>query len=172
MSARPLNLSPKVHLSLGIIDYIGLPLSLIAMFITILVLTIHRSLWNMRNFIHINLCVSLILAQLAFVIAVTPHEGGGSVVGPGCQTAAVLMHYLFLASFMWMLMEGVVLYLILVKVFVKQNEKQYIIAFTIISYGRLIIYSIGMYSILIFFKKVLLCCIWLFVFLWALLSMA
>ncbi len=94
-----------------------------------------RSLWSMRNFIHINLCVSLILAQLTFVIGVTPHEGGGSVVGPGCQTAAVFMHYLFLVSFMWMLMEGVVLYVALVKVFVK-HQRRYMIGFFLFSYGE------------------------------------
>ena len=93
-----------------------------------------RSLWSMRNYIHINLCVSLILAQLMFVSGVTPH-GGGSVVDPGCRTVAVLMHYLFLVSFVWMLMEGVVLYVALVKVFVK-NQKKYIIGFTIFSYGK------------------------------------
>ena len=91
----------------------------------------------MRNYIHINLCVSLILAQLTFVIGVTPH-GGESVVDPGCRTAAVLMHYLFLVSFMWMLMEGVVLYLVLVKVFVKEHERKYIVSFTIVSYGMCI----------------------------------
>ncbi len=69
--------------------------------------------------------MSLILAQLMFVIGVTPH-GGGGVVDPGCRTAAVLVHYLFLVSFMWMLMEGVVLYLVLVKVFVKEHERKYI----------------------------------------------
>ncbi len=88
----------------------------------------------MRNYIHINLCVSLILAQLMFVSGVTPH-GGDGVVDPGCRTVAVLMHYLFLVSFMWMLMEGVVLYVALVKVFVK-NQKRYIIGFTIFSYGN------------------------------------
>ena len=91
----------------------------------------------MRNYIHINLCVSLILAQLMFVSGVTPH-GGGGVVDPGCRTVAVLMHYLFLVSFMWMLMEGVVLYVALVKVFVK-HQKRYIIGFTIFSYGTLVL---------------------------------
>ncbi len=90
----------------------------------------------MRNYIHINLCASLILAQLMFVSGVTPH-GGGGVVDPGCRTVAVLMHYLFLVSFMWMLMEGVVLYLVLVKVFVKEHERKYIVGFTIVSYGML-----------------------------------
>ena len=90
----------------------------------------------MRNFIHINLCVSLILAQLTFVIGVTPH-GGGEEVGPGCQTAAVIIHYLFLVSFMWMLMEGVVLYVALVKVFVTE-QRRYAMGFFLFSYGRFI----------------------------------
>ncbi|XP_064406870.1 adhesion G protein-coupled receptor L3-like isoform X2 [Halichondria panicea] len=124
---------------LGLIDYIGVSLSVLAMLATIVALVYLRSLWNMRNYIHINLCVSLILAQLMFVSGLTPH-GGGGVVDPGCRTAAVLMHYLFLVSFMWMLMEGVVLYLVLVKVFVKQHERKYIIGFTIISYGAPVLY--------------------------------
>ena len=37
---------------------------------------------------------------------------------------------------MWMLMEGVVLYVALVKVFVKYH-KRYIAAFTVASYGQL-----------------------------------
>ena len=92
----------------------------------------------MRNFIHINLCVSLILAHLTFVIGVTPY-GEGEGVGPGCRTAAVIMHYLFLVSFMWMLMEGVVLYVALVKVFTTdQRKRKYMIGFFILSYGKFI----------------------------------
>lgn len=48
---------------------------------------------------------------------------------------AVALHYLFLVSFMWMLMEGVVLYVLLVKVFVEGSQKKYIIWFTVASYG-------------------------------------
>ena len=51
-----------------------------------------------------------------------------------CSAIAVLLQYLFLVTFMWMLMEGVVLYVTLVKVFV-QNYKYYIIGFTVASYG-------------------------------------
>ncbi|XP_064400246.1 adhesion G-protein coupled receptor G6-like [Halichondria panicea] len=139
LSARPLIQPSGVALSLSIIGYIGVSLSVIAMLATIMALVFLRTLWNMRNYIHINLCVSLILAQLTFVIGVTPH-GGEGVVDPGCQTAAVLMHYLFLVSFMWMLMEGVVLYLVLVKVFVKEHERKYIFNFTIVSYGAPVLY--------------------------------
>ena len=45
------------------------------------------------------------------------------------------LQYLFLSSFMWMLMEGVVLYVILVVVFIQGREKNYMIFFTILSYG-------------------------------------
>ena len=42
-----------------------------------------------------------------------------------------------MVTFMWMLMEGVVLYVVLVKVFVKNKEKKYMVAFTILSYGKM-----------------------------------
>ena len=31
---------------------------------------LNRSLWSMRNYIHINLCISLFVAQLLFVVGV------------------------------------------------------------------------------------------------------
>ena len=54
----------------------------------------------------------------------------------GCQVVAVLLHYFFMVTFMWMLMEGVVLYVALVRVFAKYQAR-YIAAFTIVSYGKL-----------------------------------
>ena len=60
----------------------------------------------------------------------------------GCQAVAVLLHYSFLVSFMWMLMEGVVLYISLVRVFIK-HKKRYIAAFTITSYGEFTVAKIG-----------------------------
>ena len=49
---------------------------------------------------------------------------------------AVLLHYLYLVSFMWMLMEGVVLYVVLVKVFIHKTKKYYILLFTVLGYGN------------------------------------
>lgn len=51
-----------------------------------------------------------------------------------CQSIAVFLHYTFLVTFMWMLMEGVVLYVALVKVFVTK-PRNYIIGYTVVSYG-------------------------------------
>ena len=96
-----------------------------------------RSLRNMRNYIHINLCISLGIAQLIFVAGV--DQSASDYVPINCQVIAVLLHYFFLVSFMWMLMEGVVLYIILIKVFVT-NTKRYILCFTIASYGIPLLY--------------------------------
>ena len=92
----------------------------------------------MRNYIHIQLCVTLGIAQIIFVAGIEPHLGEGHLVGGvpvGCRLVAVLLHYWFLVSFMWMLMEGVVLYVALVRVFVSHHAR-YIAAFTIASYGE------------------------------------
>jgi len=86
----------------------------------------------MRNFIHINLCISLGIAQIIFIAGVDKASNNGKVP-IYCQIIAVFLHYFFLASFMWMLMEGVVLYIILVRVFIT-NTKRYMLAFTVVSY--------------------------------------
>ena len=91
----------------------------------------------MRNFIHINLCINLSIAQVIFVAGV--DQSASDHVPIHCKVIAVLLHYFFLVSFMWMLMEGVVLYVVLVRVFVK-NKKRYLIAFTIASYGIPLLY--------------------------------
>ena len=96
-----------------------------------------RSLHNMRTFIHVNLCISLAIAQLIFVAGV--NKSTNNPVPIHCQAIAVLLHYFFLVSFMWMLMEGVVLYVILVRVFVT-NTRRYILAYTIASYGVPLLY--------------------------------
>ena len=98
-----------------------------------------RPLRTMRNYIHIQLCVTLGIAQIIFVAGVEPRLEEGKLVGGvpvGCRLVAVLLHYWFLVSFMWMLMEGVVLYVALVRVFVKHHGR-YIAAFTVASYGEL-----------------------------------
>lgn len=54
------------------------------------------------------------------------------------MVAGIVTHYIFLVAFMWMLMEGIQLYRMVVKVF-STNGKSYITHFTIFSYGAPII---------------------------------
>ena len=91
----------------------------------------------MCSYIHIHLCINLGIAQLIFVVSV--DQSASDHVPIHCQVIAVLLHYFFLVSFMWMLMEGVVLYIILVRVFIS-NTKRYMIAFTLTSYGLPLLY--------------------------------
>ena len=105
-----------------------------------------RSLFNMRSFIHINLCINLAIAQVIFVIGVNRFDSLGDNVPVPCQVIAVILHYFFLVSFMWMLVEGVVLYIILIKVFVTDHEKRYMLLFTIASYGVPMLY-LGLLSL-------------------------
>ena len=93
----------------------------------------------MRNFIHINLCISLGIAQIIFVAAVDRASGSDDDVPAHCKAVAVLLHYFFLVTFMWMLMEGVVLYIALVKVFVSRT-RLYMLGFAVTSYGIPLLY--------------------------------
>ena len=98
-----------------------------------------RSLRSMRNYIHIHLCINLSVAQILFLAGIDKTGDPDGDVPIHCQVIAVLLHYFFLVSFMWMLMEGGILYIVLVKVFVKRKKK-YILAFTLTSYGLPLIY--------------------------------
>ena len=91
----------------------------------------------MTPYVHIHLCINLGIAQLIFVAGI--NKSGGDHVPIHCQVIAVLLHYFFLVSFMWMLMEGVVLYVLFVKVFFS-HPKRYMLAFTITSYGLPLLY--------------------------------
>ena len=158
MSGAPLNLTDAVVLSLEAIGYLGVSVSLVAMGLTVFTFVaikyahdctyicilnsycpspFSRSLRNMRTYIHINLCINLGIAQVIFVAGV--DQSASDHVPIHCQVIAVLLHYFFLVSFMWMLMEGVVLYVILIKVFVT-NTISYMIAFTMVSYGIPLLY--------------------------------
>ena len=95
----------------------------------------------MRTYIHINLCINLGIAQLIFVAAI--DRTGTDHVPNHCQFVAVLLHYFFLVAFMWMLMEGVVLFVVLVRVFISRT-KLYILAFTLTSYGLPLLYLLGL----------------------------
>ena len=58
------------------------------------------------------------------------------LVQVGCATVAILLHYFFITSFMWMLMEGVILHIMLVNVFgFKHIGRRYYIGFTLMCYG-------------------------------------
>ncbi|XP_067829252.1 adhesion G protein-coupled receptor E2-like isoform X2 [Heptranchias perlo] len=97
---------------LRMITTVGIILSLVCLFISILTFILCRSIKSIRTTIHTHLCVSLFLAELLFLVGITKTENQ-----VGCAVIAGFLHYLFLACFAWMLLEGVQLYFMVVKVF-------------------------------------------------------
>ncbi|XP_065911491.1 adhesion G-protein coupled receptor D1-like isoform X1 [Dysidea avara] len=69
----------------------------------------------MQNMIHVNLSLALLLSLILFVSGIeTANENRAA-----CIVVTVLLHYFFLATFSWMLCEGIIIYVLLVKVFYK-----------------------------------------------------
>ncbi|XP_059495902.1 adhesion G protein-coupled receptor E5-like isoform X1 [Stegostoma tigrinum] len=97
---------------LNIITMVGIILSLVCLFISIVTFILCHSIKSVRTTIHTHLCVSLFLAELLFLIGISRTEHKTV-----CAVIAGLLHYLFLACFSWMLLEGVQLYIMVVKVF-------------------------------------------------------
>ncbi|KAM3719272.1 Latrophilin-like protein [Dirofilaria immitis] len=117
-----------VNQILNLATIIGCSFSIICLFFALLVFTCFRSLWSVRHIIHRNLCFCLLLAELIFVIGIDRTEN--KMI---CRTVAVTLHYLFLAAFCWMLLEGYQLYLMLVQVF--ENEEGKTILYYFYAYG-------------------------------------
>ncbi|XP_044846620.1 adhesion G protein-coupled receptor E3-like isoform X1 [Mauremys mutica] len=91
---------------LTIITYVGLTLSLLCLLLAILTFLLCRSIRNVSTSLHLQLCLCLFLADLLFLTVVTRP---GSQVA--CAVIAGLLHYLFLACFSWMFLEGLHLFL-------------------------------------------------------------
>ncbi|XP_072025222.1 adhesion G protein-coupled receptor L4-like [Amphiura filiformis] len=92
----------KVFKYLG---YVGMSLSILCLTLTLIIYGICRLYKRPRIIIHANLAASLLIADLIFVTGVEAKSESA------CKAVGVLLHYFFLVAFMWMLFEGVHLYL-------------------------------------------------------------
>nr|XP_042714895.1 putative adhesion G protein-coupled receptor E4P [Chrysemys picta bellii] len=91
---------------LTIITYVGLTLSLLCLPFTILTFLLCCSIRNVSTSLHLQLCLCLFLEDLLFLTAVTLTSS--QVV---CAVIAGFLHYLFLAFFTRMFLEGLHLFL-------------------------------------------------------------
>jgi len=95
------------------ITYVGFTISIFCMILTIIVfISQRRSHTTDRDVIHVNLCISLLTAEVIFMFGINETSNPSL-----CSLIAALLHYFFLASFAWMLLEGYQIYVMLVKVF-------------------------------------------------------
>ncbi|XP_075403210.1 adhesion G protein-coupled receptor E4-like [Tenrec ecaudatus] len=99
-------LEPKADLVLGVITCVGLSLSLLCLLLAALTFLLCRPIQNTSTSIHLQLSLCLFLAHLLFLVGMDKTES--RVL---CSMIAGAMHYLYLASFTWMFLEGLHLFL-------------------------------------------------------------
>ncbi|XP_067892443.1 adhesion G protein-coupled receptor L4 isoform X1 [Heterodontus francisci] len=93
------------------ITQLGIIVSLICLSMCIFTFCFFSEIQSTRTTIHKNLCFSLFIAELLFLIGINMNSN--KLV---CSIVAGLLHYFFLAAFAWMCIEGIHLYLIVVGV--------------------------------------------------------
>ncbi|XP_038627704.1 adhesion G protein-coupled receptor E3-like [Tachyglossus aculeatus] len=91
---------------LTLITYVGLSLSLLCLFLAALTFLLCRAIQNTSTSLHLQLSVCLFLADLLFLTGIKRTEPELL-----CSIIAGMLHYLFLAAFTWMLLEGLHLFL-------------------------------------------------------------
>uniref|UniRef100_A0A3Q2H6M0 Adhesion G protein-coupled receptor E4P n=1 Tax=Equus caballus TaxID=9796 RepID=A0A3Q2H6M0_HORSE len=91
---------------LEVITYVGLSLSLLCLFLAALTFLLCRPIQNISTTLHLQFSICLFLANLLFLTGMDQTEP--KVL---CSIIAGVLHYLYLASFTWMLLEGLYLFL-------------------------------------------------------------
>ncbi|XP_029074930.1 adhesion G protein-coupled receptor E3 isoform X3 [Monodon monoceros] len=92
--------------TLTVITYVGLSLSLLCLLLAALTFLLCKAIQNTSTSLHLQLSLCLFLAHLLFLTAFDRTE-----VKVLCAIIAGALHYLYLASFTWMLLEGLHLFL-------------------------------------------------------------
>ncbi|KAM7434431.1 hypothetical protein ABFA07_015464 [Porites harrisoni] len=124
MQYKPVQ-NPKEHETyLSIITYIGCALSLIGEVMVVIIYVVFMKFRAEGIQIRINLATALFLAQVVFLSGIN-----ATINRLACVSVAVLLHYFYLASFGWMLLEGVYLYIMVVEVFTSTVKLLYLYLF-------------------------------------------
>uniref|UniRef100_A0A672Q1H8 Uncharacterized protein n=1 Tax=Sinocyclocheilus grahami TaxID=75366 RepID=A0A672Q1H8_SINGR len=133
----PFHIDPIHRMALAYITYIGVAISMASLIICLIIETI---VWKsvrrndtsyMRHVSIVNIAVSLLIANICFIIgaAITEQEQPTSV--GRCSPAVFFMHFFYLALFFWMLMSALLLFYRTVMVLSQMSRaKMMVIAFT------------------------------------------
>ncbi|KAK7090523.1 hypothetical protein V1264_010307 [Littorina saxatilis] len=102
---KPAQISAENERGMFVLTAIGCSLSIAGLTFTLLTYIYLRILHRERILIHASLALSLLLAQVLFISS--DHARDNEVA---CKIVAALLHFLFMAAFSWMLVEGMALY--------------------------------------------------------------
>ncbi|XP_049270166.1 adhesion G protein-coupled receptor L3-like [Rhipicephalus sanguineus] len=112
------------------ITKIGCGISIVCLVTCIVIFSVYRQLRGIRNTIHRNLCLSLLIAEIILLAGMQRVPNDWKPPEPpiprievpvSCTIVAFLLHFFFLAAFGWMALEGCHIIVLLWKVF---NQKR------------------------------------------------
>ncbi|XP_013857210.1 cadherin EGF LAG seven-pass G-type receptor 3 isoform X3 [Austrofundulus limnaeus] len=90
---------------LAVVTYSSLSVSMLALLLTVLVLSCLRGLKSNTRSIHSNTAAAMFLSELVFLLGVNQTEQQFL-----CTVVAILLHYFFMSTFAWMFVEGLHIY--------------------------------------------------------------
>uniref|UniRef100_A0A3P8VAA9 Cadherin EGF LAG seven-pass G-type receptor 3 n=1 Tax=Cynoglossus semilaevis TaxID=244447 RepID=A0A3P8VAA9_CYNSE len=90
---------------LAVITYTCLCSSMLALLLTVLVLSCLQGLKSNTRSIHSNTAAAMLLSELVFLLGVNQTEQQFL-----CTVVAILLHYFFMSTFAWMFVEGLHIY--------------------------------------------------------------
>ncbi|XP_062406458.1 fibrillin-1-like isoform X2 [Sardina pilchardus] len=109
------SIPPGIKLLLDFITYIGVGISLASL---IICLIIEGIIWKemtrndtsyMRHVSIVNIAVSLLIADIWFIVGAAISDSDSVAVGP-CTAATFFIHFFYLAMFFWMLVSALLLF--------------------------------------------------------------
>ncbi|CAF1306566.1 unnamed protein product [Rotaria sordida] len=137
----------NIHINrLSLISKIGCVISIICLLLTIIILMMRRrldidnDLMIVRNILHINMSICLLIAQLLYLFGINQIK-----YKSGCRTITILLHYFLLATFSWMFVDGIELIIALKHVL--KIDRIRILAYSLYAYGfplLIVILAIGL----------------------------
>ncbi|RVE70247.1 hypothetical protein OJAV_G00063040 [Oryzias javanicus] len=90
---------------LALATYSSLSISMLALLLTVLVLSCLRGLKSNTRSIHSNTAAAMFLSELVFLLGVNQTEQQFL-----CTVVAILLHYFFMSTFAWMFVDGLHVY--------------------------------------------------------------
>lgn len=135
------DLSSADDTTLSVITYIGVAISMICILATLILYTIFPAARTFPKKVLMHLLTMLLATLILFLIS---SEAG--LEGDNCKALAVILHYVFLATWGWMVTEAVVLYGKFVTVFDMSNHNR-IRKFAAYAYGMPLLIVIPSYAL-------------------------
>ncbi|XP_058612379.1 adhesion G-protein coupled receptor F1-like isoform X1 [Onychostoma macrolepis] len=141
MSPFSIDSNSNYRMALAYITYIGVAISMASLIICLIIeIIVWKSVRRndtsyMRHVSIVNIAVSLLIANICFIIGAAIAEQEQPTSVGRCSPAVFFMHFFYLALFFWMLMSALLLFYRTVMVLSQMSRaKMMVIAFTV-GYG-------------------------------------